>query len=112
MILVVRVADSRGARAVGQLMTDPGDIVEIVPDTHTFTPAELGNPDYRFVRVPLVQVEADALLAPDVDPVKKIARRVRAQALPLGLLNRAKAGEVFDLGRAVFLAAIARKAAS
>lgn len=112
MILVVRVNDSRGPRKLGQIMTDPGDIVEVVPDSHQFTPAELGNPDYRFIRVPLVQIEADALLAPDVDPVKKVARRVRAQSLPLGLLNRAKAGEILDIGRAVFLAAVARKAAS
>lgn len=111
MILVVRVADSRGPRAIGQVMTDPGDIVEVVPDDHVFSPAELGNPDYRFLRVPLVAIEAEALKAPDLDPVTQRATRMRAQGLPLGFLAGAKAGEIRDVSRAAFVAAVSRKPA-
>lgn len=110
MIIVVRIADSRGQRAVGQVMTDPGDVIEVVPDNHVFTPAELGNTDYRFIRVPLVAIEAEAMKAPDIDPVTKRARRARAQGVPLSLIERFKAGEVRDVSRAAFIAAVRRKA--
>lgn len=110
MILIVRVSDGRGKRADGQVMTDPGDIVDTVPDDHVFTPAELGNPDYRFIRVPLVAIEAEAVRAPDRDPITKRAVRARAQGVPLALVSRFKAGEVRDVSRAAFLAAVRRKA--
>lgn len=109
MILVVRVSDGRGKRADGQVMTDPGDIVEVVPDDHVFTPTELGNPDYRFIRVPLVAIEAEAVKASDVDPVTKRARRARAQGVPLSLVEKLSAGTVHAVGRGAFIAAVRRK---
>lgn len=109
MILVVRVEDSRGARKVGHVMTDPGDIIEVVGDDHQFTSRELNNPDYRFVKVDILPVEAEALRVPDVDPVTRKAKRMRKHGIPINFANRFKVGEIGEVTRAAFLAAVRLK---
>lgn len=91
------------------MATEPGDVIEVLPDTHRFTPTELANQDWRFIRVPLLPIEADAIKAPDIDPVTKRARHMRAQRVPLSLLERVNAGEIRDIARAAFVAGVRRK---
>jgi hypothetical protein len=60
MELVIRVKN-RGNGGPGDSLA--GDVITIMPDGFNWGSAELTNPQWRIIRVPLTQVECDALLS-------------------------------------------------
>lgn len=59
MEALIRVAD----KGVGEDCSKAGDVISICPDGWPWSPAELSNPDWRIVRVNILQAQADAFLA-------------------------------------------------
>lgn len=59
MELIVKIVD-RGDELPGS--SRAGDVIAIMPDGHKWGSAELENPEWRIIRVPLTKVECDALL--------------------------------------------------
>lgn len=53
---------------------EPGHVISICPDGWGWSAAERANPEWRIVRVPLLPVEADALLMPGPEGQFRAAR--------------------------------------
>lgn len=51
-----------------------GDVISVCPDGWQWSPAELTNPDWRIIRVPILQTQADAFLARANNPLVKRRR--------------------------------------
>lgn len=68
MELVIRVhAKPTPTRQLQAERLSRGDVVAALPDGHPFSERELTNPAWRIVRVPLTQVEAEALVSREID---------------------------------------------
>jgi len=86
--LLIEVSGNRGGRPY---------VIVAVPAGHAWTPAELSEPTWRRVRVPLLAIEVDAM-------TDKAFRGVNVLALP-----PLAPGVVTDVTRARFLAAVTEK---
>lgn len=121
VILVVRVKDKLPKT------TDPklyfgrphrGDVIETLPDDHQFSPRELTNPEWRFLRVPLVRAEGDALQSPELNPAHtKLMtwRRLRkldldSPSIPVALKafldDDTRKAPVMDVGKTMLLSLV------
>lgn len=59
MEALIRVVD----KGVAEDCSKAGDVISICPDGWAWSPAELSNPDWRIVRVNILQAQADAFLS-------------------------------------------------
>ena len=79
MELLIRVVDKpveEGVDSVTQFAR--GDVIAVMPDGHAWSVRERTNPHWRILSIPdLLRAEADALLAPELDPdgLKRKTRR-------------------------------------
>lgn len=83
MIVMLWTGDRPGYGPAG---IKSGQVLDILPDDHQFLPHELADPNLIFVRVPLIQVEVDALKNVRADQRGKLVK-FREYTLPLGLLR-------------------------
>ena len=96
MEFLIRVVD----KGPDVMHTKAGHVIVTMPDGHPWTKAELENPEWRIVRVPLVRVEAESFTAPDRDPNTRIGRAARKrQLLNVPALQALKQGTVVPLSR-------------
>lgn len=68
-----------------------GDVIAACPDGWAWTAAERASPDWTIVRVDLLPVEVDALLATRMAQGQIVARR--AQRIDVARLTRRRQGE-------------------
>lgn len=59
MEVLIRVVD----KGVAEDCSKAGDVISICPNGWAWSPHELSNPEWRIVRVPILQANADAFLA-------------------------------------------------
>ena len=70
MEALIRVVDKGEAEDCSKA----GDVISICPDGWQWSPAELSNPDWRIVRVNILQTQADAFLSRANNPLVKRRR--------------------------------------
>ena len=106
MILVLWTGDKPGE---GPDVLEVGDILEVVPDGHQFSPAEIGSPNLRFVQVPILGVEADAFLQSKFEPQTKRQLQFRQYGVPPAFLKTLSPGTIETRTRVAMLALINKK---
>jgi len=67
MQILIRVKDRPAPYGQSHSITGRGDVIQTADDSHVWSERELTNPAWRIVKAALVQVEADALAANEVD---------------------------------------------
>jgi hypothetical protein len=85
MEILVRVVDKHPVESPDyEASSQRGDVIVVCPNGHPWSPAELTNPDWRIIRAPILQAEADALLAKSQDVTVKRRRewKIDLDALP------------------------------
>jgi hypothetical protein len=108
--MLVRVVDRGGVDAKkGYGDSKAGDVIAVCPDGWEWTKLERENPDWRIVRVPLLKIECDALLAkgdgdPMFEPCHK--RKYKVEFAKLGkveadVFTKARTEEVTELSTKV-----------
>ena len=102
MIAVIRIHD----KSADPLATKAGDIITIVPDGWVFSPAEIGNPDYRFIQVPLTTLEVNALTGQDINPITRRLVRARKYAVDISALAQLAPHTIHKLTRAELKATV------
>lgn len=111
MEVLVRVVDKGAALDCSKR----GDVIAICPDGWAWSPAELTNPDWRIVRVPILQTTADALLTtPQPTGGPQVQRRreyyVDFSQLPdPSLFSGARTVAIIELTRQQVSKAVVRK---
>lgn len=70
MEVLIRVVD----KGPNEDHSKAGDVISVCPDGWQWSSAELTNPDWRIIRVPILQTQADAFLARANDPLVKRRR--------------------------------------
>lgn len=110
-------------RVVDKIQPDPvkaerllraGDVVSVCPDGWAWTPIERTNPDWRIVRVNVLQTTVETILARSLDP---LARRRREWMIDFSLLPNpslftgARTQEIIALTRKQVTDAIVKKPA-
>ena len=104
--IVVRVEAPPNA---GPGDTEPGHIVEVAPDDWPFSPVELATPQYRFLRLPGVSVEAVShwkSALSDVTGTALVARSFRLSAETVERLAALAPGEKHDIDPAALRAGL------
>lgn len=75
MEILVRVVDKHPIVSMDyEASSQRGDVIAVCPNGHPWSPAELTNPDWRIIRAPILQAEADALLSKSQDATVKRRR--------------------------------------
>lgn len=85
MEILIRVVDKEGAHASN---AGRGDAISIQPDGWLWSTLELTEHFWRIIRVPLLQIEADALMGGPITEQQKIAtgNRMRDYRVDFDLL--------------------------
>ena len=89
-----------------------GDVICICPDGWQWSPAELANPDWRIVRVNILQTQADAFLSRANNPLVKRRRvwTINFSKLPNpSLFSGDRTQGIIQLTRAQVVAAAVKK---
>lgn len=108
MEALIRVVD----KGPGEDHSKAGDVIAVCPDGWQWSSAELTNPDWRIIRVPLLQTQADAFLARANNPLVK---RRREWTIDFGkmpkpaLFKGARTQPIIQLTRAQVVAAASKK---
>ena len=108
MEALIRVVD----KGVAEDCSKAGDIISICPDRWAWSPAELTNPDWRIVKVNILQSQADAFLAKANNPLVKRRRewRIDFSLLPNpALFSGERTQPIITLTRAQVVAAAVKK---
>lgn len=108
MEALIRVVDKGEAEDCSKA----GDVIAICPDNWPWSPAELTNPDWRIVRVNILQAQADAFLAKANSPlvVRRREWRVEFSLLPNpALFTGERTQDIITLTRAQVVAAAVKK---
>lgn len=108
MEALIRVVD----KGVDEDSSKAGDVISICANGWAWSPAELSNPDWRIVRVNILQAQADAFLSRANNPLVKRRREwtIDFSKLPNPALftgDRTKA--IITLTRAQVVAAAVKK---
>lgn len=72
-----------------------GEVVEAVPDSHPFTPAELSEPRWKIVSCDITQAEAEGLLAAPMPVPGKTLRWRRMRLSVDGLPDTLTRAELY-----------------
>ena len=70
MEILIRVVD----KGPDEDHSKAGDVIAVCPDGWQWSAAELANPDWRIIRVPILQAQADAFLSRANNPLVKRRR--------------------------------------
>lgn len=102
MELLIRVVDKpveEGVDSVTQFAR--GDVIAVMPDGHAWSVRERTNPHWRILSIPdLLRAEADALLAPELDPDGlKLKTRRRRQSFDMSALPVRVKSSLLDASR-------------
>lgn len=73
MEVLIRVVD----KGVAEDCSKAGDVISICADGWAWSSAELSNPDWRIIRVPILKAQADAFLSRANNPLVKRRREWR-----------------------------------
>lgn len=87
MEVLIRIVD----KSSDPLAMKRGGIVAICPDNWPWSAEELENPEWRIVRVNILQTTVDACLMVDVDAVTGLAKNKRKYYLNLAAVPNASA---------------------
>ena len=100
MELLIRVKDRAGDGRIDDSLA--GSVVAAFPDGWKWSAIELSNAHWVIVRVPILQVEADALVAAGANA---LARRHRIDFAKL-LISEQRQQPIIDVGLVEFRASI------
>lgn len=107
--ILVRVVD----KGVAEGCSKAGDVISVCADNWAWSPAERTNPDWRIIRVNVLQSTVEALMAKSVDPLVKRRREwmVDFSLLPNpSLFSGARTQDIISLTKKQVQAAIVKKA--
>ena len=108
MEALIRIVD----KGVAEDCSKAGDVISICPDFWAWSAAELTNPDWRIVRVPILASDVDTMLAKSVISTVKRRREysVVFSLLPNpALFSGARTQAIISLTRNQVAAAVVKK---
>lgn len=108
MEVLIRVVD----KGPNEDHSKAGDVISVCPDGWQWSPAELTNPDWRIIRVPILQTQADAFLSRANNPLVKRRREwtIDFSKLPdPAMFTGPRTNQVIALTRAQIVKAAVKK---